>query len=241
MVDRVLLSPAFVLHARPYRNSSLIVDLLTRQYGRVALVARSARGHRSRFKGQLQPFVPLLVSYSGRSELKNLSHLELSSRPYALAGNRILCGFYVNELLMRLLLKGESSPGIFHAYEQVLQQLDGDADLELSLRRFECALLAELGYGLNCEAVWQTAEPIVADGYYRYLDHQGFVAVDAVAQDDAIFPGAALLAFAHGESLTAAQRQHIKRLLRHVLSLYLDGKPIKSRDMMEKIVCSSEL
>ena len=118
----------------------------------------------------------------------------------------------------------------------MLQQLDCGPDIEIALRCFESTVLAELGYGLNFTAEWQTGEAVVSTRYYRYLDHQGFVQAEYAQMERLVFPGSTLLAFAHGEALSATQRQHIKRLLRHVLGLYLEGKPIKSREMMEKAV-----
>src|ERR1700722_10385018 len=112
-MHRVNLEPCFVLHSRPYRNTSLIVELLTKHYGRIAAIARSARGPKSRFKGCLQSFVPLLISWSGRGELMYVSAVELQAMPYQLNGKALMSGFYLNELLVRLLLHQDDYSQVF--------------------------------------------------------------------------------------------------------------------------------
>ena len=230
-MQRVQLEPAFVLHSIPYRNTSLIVDLFTQKYGRVSVVARSARGPKSRYQGKLQSFVPLLVSYAGRHELKYLNNIELSSKPYDLLGSNMMCGFYLNELLIRLLHKEESSPEVYEQYQQALRSLARGDHLELTLRLFEKHLLFRLGYGLalNMDAVSRLS--VDASQYYRFVAEQGFVLAESDPGDAFIFSGSSLLAL-HNETLSSGvELQDAKRLMRLVLSHYLDGRPLKSREL----------
>lgn len=231
-MHRVQLEAAFVLHSFAYRNTSLIVDLLTRHHGRVAVVARSARGQQSRFQGRLQSFVPLLVSYGGRHELKNLSHVELSAKPYEVSGSTMMCAFYLNELLVRLLPKEEACPALFQLYEETLLRLQQDKQIELHLRIFEKNLLSHLGYGLLLTEEAITRAPIVHDAYYQYDIECGFRRVSGRLAGTLVCRGDSILAL-HNEILTSdQQRQDIKRLMRQVIAHYLNGRPLKSRDLI---------
>jgi DNA repair protein RecO (recombination protein O) len=139
---------AYVLHRQPYRNTSYIMDVWTKECGRISLVAKSARGLKSRFRGQLEPFTPLLISCRGRSELKNLMQAEVIGMPYDLMGHALWCGFYLNELIMRLFRTECPYPVVFDAYVDALNQLCV-GDLQSALRHFECTLLEELGMGFH--------------------------------------------------------------------------------------------
>ena len=145
------LDRSFVLHTRPYRDTSLLVDLFTYQSGLVTVVARNARGLKSRFQGQLQLFKPLWAAWTGRHELKSLVRLEANKLPYLLSGQALMCGFYVNELLLRLLNRQESLSSLFDAYELVLERLLAGDPGFASLRYFEIHLLEEVGYGRVCK------------------------------------------------------------------------------------------
>lgn len=147
MNQRVMLEPAFILHRRPYRNTSLILDLFTKYHGRLSVVARSARGLKSRYRGVLQLFTPLLVSFSGKTELKSLGQVELTDTTYALEGQALLCAFYLNELLQRLLLQEDPYPDLFEDYQLNLMILEKKQKIQANLRYFEKRLLDQLGYG----------------------------------------------------------------------------------------------
>jgi DNA repair protein RecO (recombination protein O) len=222
VTTRVLLEPVFVLHQRPYQNSSLLVECFSQHYGRQSVIARSARGPRSRFRGYLQAFLPLLASWSGRAELMNLNQLELAGAPYHLDGQALLCAFYLNELLLRLLAREDSYPGIFQDYQIALQGLEQSANLPAVLRRFEKRLLEHLGYGLSFQ--------VEADKYYQWLPEQGFMSCEH-GQGERLFLGRSLLAvqaenWDNPEDLSVA-----KRLLRLALSWHLGNKPLKSREL----------
>ncbi len=223
MTTRVLLEPVFVLHNRPYQNSSLLVELFSQQHGRFTVLARSARGPRSRFRGYLQVFSPLLASWSGRYELMNLNQLELHAAPFQLEGSALMSAFYLNELLLRLLPRDDPYPGLFQDYHLALQGLEQAVNLPAILRRFEKRLLEHLGYGLSF--------PVEADKYYQWLPEQGFSYCESI-QGESLFLGRSLLAIAaeqwnNPEDLAAA-----KRLLRMALGWHLGGKPLKSRELL---------
>lgn len=222
MTTRVLLEPVFVLHNRPYQNSSLLVELFSRKHGRFTALARSARGPRSRFRGYLQAFSPLLASWSGRRELMNLNQLELNAAPFQLEGHALMSAFYLNELLLRMLPRDDPYPEIFQDYEIALQGLEQSAKLPTVLRRFEKRLLENLGYGLSFQ--------VEADKYYQWLPEQGFSHCES-RQGERLFLGRSLLAiqaeqWENPEDLAAA-----KRLLRLALGWHLGDKPLKSREL----------
>lgn len=230
---RVALQPAFVLHRRPYRNTSLLVDVFTREYGRLTVVARGVRGPRSRLKGLLQPFSPLLLSWSSKGNLGNLVAAEEAGASVPIPPSRLLCGFYVNELLLRLLKPYDPYPAtLFEAYQQTLQDLALAQFEEPALRLFEKCLLAEMGYGLilDSEAVLSN-KPIDPQGLYRYVLDQGPVPFEQTGSGITI-SGSALLAF-HRETLSEpAQWGEIKRLTRAALNVFLQGQPLKTRMLL---------
>lgn len=223
MTTRVLLEPVFVLHTRPYQNSSLIVELLSMRHGRVAAIARSARGPKSRYKGCLQNFSPLLASWSGRRELMGLNHVESRGLAYQLSGQSLLSAFYLNELLLRLLPRDDAYPQIFADYQTTLGSLESTNELQISLRRFEKRLLEHLGYGMSFD--------VVPQAFYQWLPDQGFLRCEQSAATDRIFSGSSLLALQNEnwdnpEDLVAA-----KRLMRLVLARHLGPRPLKSREL----------
>lgn len=223
MTHRVVLEPAFILHRRPYSNTSLILELLTLNHGRVAALARSARGLKSRYKGKLQLFSPLLVSWGGRSDLKFLADVELKGMPYLLEGESLLCGFYLNELLMRLLHHDDPYHHLFHHYQNALNQLI-DGHLETVLRCFEKQLLNELGYGLPLQL-------LEADQFYQYFPDRGFSPCEKSTEQN-IFSGKSLLALREEKFLDDESLKEIKRLMRLALSRLLGKKPLKTRELL---------
>jgi DNA repair protein RecO (recombination protein O) len=232
MIQDVLLEPAFVLHTRPYRNTSLIVELLTERHGRQTVVARSARGSRSRYQGKLQLFVPLLVSFRGQGELKSLTSAELSGVPLDLLGRSMMCGFYLNELLVRLMQKGDEHRQIYLIYVKTLYRLVDSCEIENDLRIFEKALLSELGYGLNLTVEANTREPICAQQNYRYVAEQGFILLHKKTESWDVYSGASIRALEQETWSEVSQKKDAKRLMRQVLSCYLGNRPLKSRECL---------
>lgn len=231
MQNRIVHQYAFVLHSRPYLNSSLIVELFTQEYGRVSVVARSARGPKSRYRGMLQSFTPLLISWYGRHELKTLGETELAGLPHNLKGDALLCGFYLNELLMRLLHREDPYSQLFEFYESSLRDLSSSMEIQPVLRRFEKRLLYFLGYGLPLLRDAQSGEFLSADLFYQYLPDRGFVFCDPI-DDGMVFSGKSLIEINLEHFNDPVILRDAKRLMRIILTRHLGDKPLKSREML---------
>ena len=227
---RVLLQPAFVLHRRPYRDTSLLLEVFGQDHGRLGLVARGSAAPRSRLKGLLQPFAPLLLSWMGTGELATLTAAEDAGRPVPLPPHRVLAGLYVNELLLRLLPRLDPHPGLFAAYQLLLTELAAASGEEPPLRRFEKRLLDELGYGLtlDCEAV--SGVPIVAEEQYCYVLDRGPLAASP-SEVGVPVSGQGLLALRDGMLTDPAVLREVKRLTRAALAEQLRGRALKTREL----------
>jgi DNA repair protein RecO (recombination protein O) len=236
--EQVLLEHAFVLHQRPYRDSSQLLECMTATHGRVGLVARGSRRAGSRQRALLQPFVPLRVSWVRRGELGRLIGVESIGQTYALAGHGLLGGFYMNELLLRLTARGDPNAEAFSCYSRRLALLTQPKRLARELRFFELELLHALGYGLELDGDAETGEPLKAECSYVYELERGLRRaddVDAVADAD-VYSGRDLVSLRDrvlddDGSLRAAQR-----LLGKALKAHLGERPIRSRLVLQDIV-----
>ncbi|TLX54700.1 DNA repair protein RecO [Stutzerimonas nosocomialis] len=215
---------AFVLHSRPYKESSALVDLFTPQ-GRLRAVLRSARG---RAGSLARPFVPLEVELRGRSELKTLARLEGAGLAHWLDGDALFSGLYLNELLIRLLPAEDAHPDLFEHYAATLPALAAKRPLEPLLRAFEWRLLSELGYGFALDQDIQ-GQPVAADGLYRLVPDAG---LEPVGQfQPGLFQGAELLAMAEADWQSPGALAAAKRLMRQALAPHLGGRPLVSREL----------
>jgi DNA repair protein RecO (recombination protein O) len=226
---RVLLEPAFLLHHRPWSDTSRILDLLTRDHGRVTLFARGVRRGRSPLAGVLQPFMPLLVSWSGKADGGQLTGAELAGECRALPPARLMSGFYLNELLLKLVPREEGQPGIFGAYSMALEALASEQGEQVALRLFEKMLLEQLGYGLELGHEAGAGEPLAAAGYYHFRPGHGLWRTEA---GEAAYRGADLMALAAGRLETPESLRAAKRLLREALADCLEGRGLRSREVM---------
>jgi DNA repair protein RecO (recombination protein O) len=225
------LEDAFILHARPYQETSQILEVLGSRHGRVGLVARGARRATSRWRSVLQPFLPLRLSWAGRGSLYTLRGAEAASFAVAIDGVSLMGAFYLNELVLNFVRRGDPHPGLFIAYSQALGELRAGGDPEPALRRFELQMLAEVGYGLNLDHDVLNDLPLDPDALYEYRLEQG--PVPAAAGGAALtLAGAELLAIGRGDLSTPARLQAAKRLLRSVLAHDLDGKTLKTRAVL---------
>ncbi|MES2998276.1 MAG: DNA repair protein RecO [Pseudomonadota bacterium] len=234
MLTGAQFQPAYILHTRHYRDTSLLIDALTPLQGRISLIAKAARGMRSknsRFKGSLQAFVPLSISWRGKTELLNLLNAEPSGFfSFPLTGKVLLCGLYLNELLMRLLYRYDPHPALFQAYQIALTSLSQNPSL--ALRLFEKRLLAELGYALHLNQDSQTQQAILPDQHYQFIPSQGLLAcLNTTIPKVSIFSGSSLLAIHYEEWTAAEQLLDAKRLFRLALHHLLEGKSIRSREL----------
>lgn len=221
-----------MLHSRPYSNTSLIVECITMRYGRVAMLARSARGLKSRYQGKLQCFAPILASWSGNRELKNLGNVELCGASYHLNSKILMCGFYLNELLMRLLHREDPCPNVFTLYQMTLNALEKGDKLQVTLRCFEKRLLQALGYGLSLTHEAEDGSSINAEDYYQYLPEYGFVKAVADEKNVCIFSGDSLIHIESEKFINDRYIKDAKRLMRLVLSRHIGSKPLKSRELI---------
>lgn len=228
---------AYILYARPWRDSSLLLDVLLRDDGRQRVLARGARrpGRRGG-SGGCQPFCPLLVTLRGRSELKTVASLEPRGSAWPLAGAALLAGLYANELLLRALSESAPCGGVFTAYEELLQALaQPQADLEPPLRAFELTLLNELGYGLDFLHDAVSGEAVRAAASYRWVPQCGFVEVGPVAvAGEAVVPGGALLLLAGGQFDEPLVRRVAKQVLRQALREVIGERPLRSRELFRR-------
>ena len=244
---RSSLQASYILHTRPYRNTSKLLEIFSREQGRRVLVARGARKANSRLQGQLLPFVPLLLSWQGGGEVQTLTAAEAGNQLGPLAGRKLLTAFYLNELLLRLLAKGDPHPALYDAYAQTLLSLSGTAGFshteqpydkeEASLRMFECFLLQELGYGLVLDHDVSSGEVLQADQLYCYQPEHGprTFTPEQGCENGLPVHGCTLLALQHG-NLYAANRNDLilreaKALMRMNLARHLGAKPLKSREL----------
>jgi len=229
---RVERQPAFVLHARPYRETSLLLECLSRDYGRIGLVARGVRRERSRWpRGLLQPLVPLALGWSGRGEIATLIDAEAAGTPLQFAGEALFCTMYLNELVLRLIARYDPHGEIFALYAATLARLAERDDPAWTLRRFERDLLAELGYGLLLDAEADSGEPLVPEADYVYLPEHG--PVPFAGQPRALrLRGAALLALARDERPGLADLVALRRLMRALIGHQLGGGQLKAWSLL---------
>ncbi|MEP6897150.1 MAG: DNA repair protein RecO [Rhodanobacter sp.] len=224
---RIEQQPAFVLHSRPYRESSLLLECLTRDLGRVGVVARSVRGERARLKrAQLEPFQPLALDLLMRGELATLTALETLGTPCRLPGNVGLSGLYLNELVVRLTERQDPFPRIYDAYALTLVRMAGGESLAWSLRRFERDLLEALGYGLQLQFDAESGEPLLPDAHYRYAVEHG--AVRCVAESARAMRGSDLLALGQDDMPDNRGLKSLRDLMREVIRFHLGGGELRA-------------
>lgn len=240
--QRIEQQPAWVLHTLPWRETSLIVEMLSRDHGRVALVAKGARRPHSVLRGVLMAFQPLLVDWSGGGEVKTLVRAEWQGGQPLLTGRALICGYYLNELLIRLTAREDAHPRLFGAYASAIAALGRGDPVPPLLRRFELGLLQELGYGLGLDVEGDGCDPIRPEGQYLYVVERGAVPIEAIGDDDAGMPGEhmvvsgqVLLDMAAGEFSRAETLGQSKLLLRALINHYLGGQPLQSRRVLKEI------
>jgi len=228
---RVLLEPGFILHSRPYRESSVLLEALSRDHGRIGLVAKGARGGRSRWKSLLQPFRPLLLSWTQRGELGTLTGADQVAAPPAMTGEPLFCALYANELLVRFLQRSDPHAGLFDQYRQMLAALTGGQAPQPVLRLFEYQVLTAAGFGLQLEHESGTGQQIRADAWYLYQPESGPVPREPQAElREELVSGAALLALKSGE-ISDQYLKELKFLMRKLIRYYLGDRTIKSQQL----------
>nr|WP_314265626.1 DNA repair protein RecO [uncultured Moellerella sp.] len=224
---------AFVLHARPYSETSLLIDFFTEGEGRVRILAKGARRNRSPIRGCLQPFTPLLIRWTGRGEVKTLINADPVSLALPLSGTVLYSGLYVNELLSRILEHGTNYSVLFFDYLECLQTLAAsEYTPEQALRRFELSLLSHIGYGVDFLHCAGSGQPVSDSMTYRYREEKGFIG--SLVIDHFSFTGKELKALAHREFPDLDTLKAAKKFTRIALKPYLGGKPLKSRELFRQ-------
>ena len=231
---RVQLQPCFVLHRRAYRNTSLIIEVFSAEYGRVGLVARGVRSGRSQSNALLQAFQPLLISWSGKGDLQTLVHVEAAEFVPPLSGKSYASAYYLTELIMRLLQRMDAHEGLFRLYAKALQSLrNDDADtqsVERNLRVFEKYLLEELGYGLVLDHDVSTGEALQPEQEYCYVPEHGPVLKTVTSLvNGTVVRGSSLIALGKEELEGVDTLRDCKRLMRSILQGYIGDKPLQSK------------
>jgi DNA repair protein RecO (recombination protein O) len=222
--------PVYVLHTYPFKETSLVVELFSQQFGRIAAVAKGARRPHSAMRGMLQSFQKLDGAWSGKNELKTLHSLDWSAGLTLLKGEALMCGFYMNELLLRLLPREDAHENLFEYYASTLQTLAVETDFATTLRRFELKLLQEMGYAVPLLQD-ENEQKIVAENSYRYEAEYG-ACEPKVTQNGVQLRGKTLLDMARDDYADAATQSQSKQLMRYLLAHYLGDKPLHTRQLL---------
>jgi len=228
---RITDQPAFVLHSYPYKETSLIVEVFTRDYGRVPLMAKGAKRPHSQLRGVLQTFQPLQVAWSGKSEVRTMVSAEWVGGLRPLERSALLCGFYLNELLVKLLARDDPHAALFDYYVAALNQLAHDEPAAIVLRKFELGLLKETGVAGNLSFLATIGKAVQSDKSYVVDPERG--SREALISDTMpVVLGKTLLDMEAGDYTDTATQQQSKLLMRHLLSHHLNGLTLNTRQIL---------
>jgi DNA repair protein RecO (recombination protein O) len=227
--------PAFVLHSYPFRETSLIIEVYSRSHGRLAIVARGARRPRSSLRGVLMNFQPLLLSWFGKGEVRTLHSAEWQGGQPYLQGTALMCGFYLNELLLNLLARDDPHEQLFDYYRATLYRLSHEADHAATLRCFERHLLKELGYALVLDREAGSGKAIQAELCYRYAVERGALLDDGDARTGLPVLGKTMLDMAVDDYTDPVTAQQSKQLMRMLLNHHLGGKVLLTRELIKDL------
>jgi DNA repair protein RecO (recombination protein O) len=230
---RVQLAPGYILHHYPYRDTSRILEVLTRDAGRFSIFARGVRGPKAKFASELQPFRLLLLSYSGKGDAPMLSGAEGAPEQGTMPPACLMAGFYLNELLLKLTHRHDPIPGVFDTYHATLETLKTGAALEPTLRIFEKRLLDLLGYGVELDVDARSGARLEPDAYYHFRPSYGVFPAAPDAPGAVL--GASLLRLAHEEVATGRELEDARRLLQAALAHCLEGRELSTRQVARAV------
>ena len=232
-VRRINLAPAYILHHRPYRDTSRILEVITRDHGRLTLFARGVRGPKAKLASILQPFQLLLLSWSGRGEAGQLTGAESADHDPSMPAASLMASFYLNELLIKLTTRHDPLPSLFDDYHATVEGLRHGMLLEPSLRIFEKRLLDTLGYGLDLATQAQTGKPVEPGEYYHFRPAQGLF--PTVAEAQGALSGQSLISLANEELASSRDLEDARRVLQAALAQCLEGRELTTRAVARSV------
>ncbi len=229
------LQSCFVLHSRPWRETSLLLDIFSENYGKIGLCARGVRGKKSSVRSLLQPLTPLLLCWTGKGDLQTLTRTESAGAAIKLSGTALYSSFYLNELMVRLLHRHDPHPQLFYHYQQALEKLLPSEQLEQTLREFELQLLLSLGYGINFDVDYR-GEPISENNHYRLAEEGMFIPEESHSSSKNMraFSGIDLLSIAEKNWQNSTVLKAAKQITRLSLNSLLGEKPLQSRKLFRR-------
>tara|TARA_B100000959_G_scaffold284702_1_gene357086 strand:+ start:1629 stop:2357 length:729 start_codon:yes stop_codon:yes gene_type:complete len=232
--------PAYLIHQRPFSESSQIINLFSRHFGRVDLIAKGSKRPKSKFKSFLQPFMPILVSWSGRSQLKTLRSIDLNTqRKTTLPNKQLMSAFYLNELILSLLITMDPYPDLFDCYALTIDKLSDVDFSESVLRTFEIKLLSQIGYAINFQTEGMSSNYIDAEQVYRFVVEEGFVRSHSTTPHDSLIKGSIIKAIDRGDYSTPQVLKAAKRITRKSIKYHLSGKELNTKKVFKSIHKSS--
>ena len=234
---RVNQQPAFILHSRPYTETSLIIEIFSPDYGQVGLLAKGARNPKNHKRGVLQPFQPLLMNWVGKGELPILSSVEQGESVFYFDYKSRVCGFYANELIYKLLQRRDPHPRLFEYFFELMAYLDvctiENKERELALRAFEKKLLAEIGYGLILDRDIDQQELIDPELLYHYIPERGPEIYQSSAKSSPLIVSGMVLHCIDRNHYPSDQlMRQAKQFMRQILQILLNDKPVHSRRLL---------
>ena len=233
--QRISKQPAFIISRRSFSESSLLIDIFTRDYGRITLLAKGARRLKSPYRGVLHSFTVLLLSWSGKSSLMTLTSADCIQKPYTFSHDSLMCAWYANELLQLFLQRHDPHEEVFNHYLQLLEKIDHGYQIQWSLRIFEKTLLAEVGYGLVLDRDSSNTNLIEPQAIYHYIPEIGLIKQGQTVTSGIQISGNALLSFNNGKCPNEKEQLEIKYLTRFVINWHTEGKEIQSRRIFKEI------
>jgi len=228
--------PAYLMHQRPFSESSQIINLFSRHFGRVDVIAKGSKRPKSKFKSFLQPFLPILVSWSGRSQLKTLRSIDLNiKQKTTLPNTQLMSAFYLNELILSLLTTTDPYPELFDCYALTIDKLSDIDSSEAVLRIFEINLLSQIGYAINFQTEAMSSNEIEAEQVYRFVVEQGFIRSNTTTPHHSLIKGSIIKAIEKGDYSTSQILKAAKRITRESIKYHLSGKELNTKKVFRSI------